>query len=112
MSSLLDSLEPVDYPPRTLRTGFLHHVDRLPHHAALSVGARVYTYAEVADTARRWAARLVDAVEGRPRRVGVLAYRNEPSYLGVLASVLAGAAFVPLNRRFPLERTRAMLEQA
>ncbi|MFT3770637.1 MAG: citrate/2-methylcitrate synthase [Minicystis sp.] len=95
-----------------MRTGFLHNVERLPQHAALRVGARVYTYGEVAETAGRWAARLVDAAGGRPRRVGVLAYRNEASYLGVLASVLAGAAFVPLNRRFPLERTRAMLEQA
>ncbi|MEH1781563.1 MAG: amino acid adenylation domain-containing protein [Nostoc sp.] len=96
----------------SLRAGFLHHADRLPHHAALTLGKRIYTYAEVADTARRWAACLVAAAEGRPRRVGILAYRSETSYLGVLASLFAGAAFVPLNHKFPLERTRAMIEQA
>ena len=66
----------------------------------------------MADTARRWAARLIDAAGGRPRRVAIFAYRSEVSYIGVLAALFAGAAFVPLNRKFPIERTRAMLEQA
>ncbi|MEV7024826.1 amino acid adenylation domain-containing protein [Kitasatospora sp. NPDC093558] len=97
---------------RSLRAGFLQHADLRPDHVALTVGRRAYTYAEGADTARRWATRLTEGVGGRPRRVGVFAYRSESSYLGVLAALFAGAAFVPLNRRFPLQRTRAMLEQA
>ena len=48
----------------------------------------------------------------RPRRVGVLGYRSETSYLGTLASLFAGAAFVPLNPRFPVRRTRAIIERA
>ncbi|MFI9273187.1 amino acid adenylation domain-containing protein [Kitasatospora sp. NPDC052896] len=97
---------------RSLRAGFLHHADVRPDHIALTIGRRAYTYAEGADTARRWATRLTEGIGGRPRRVGVFAYRSESSYLGVLAALFAGAAFVPLNRRFPLQRTRAMMEQA
>ncbi|HEY0079217.1 MAG TPA: amino acid adenylation domain-containing protein [Pyrinomonadaceae bacterium] len=96
----------------SLRAGFLYQAGRLPHNAALTIGSRVYTYAEAADTARRWATRLLDSAGGRPRRVGILADRSATSYLGVLAGLFAGAGFVPLNNKFPSERTRSMLAQA
>ncbi|MFE7778548.1 amino acid adenylation domain-containing protein [Streptomyces sp. NPDC057445] len=95
-----------------LGSGLLHHARVRPDHVALTVGRRDYTYAEAASTARRWAAVLVEAAGGRPRRVGVFAQRNEVSYLGVAAALFAGAAFVPLNRKFPSSRTRGMLERA
>ncbi|MEU7583133.1 amino acid adenylation domain-containing protein [Streptomyces sp. NPDC041068] len=97
---------------RRLGDGFLQHADVRPDHLALTVGKRDITYAEAADTARRWAASLVEAAGGRPRRVAVFAHRTAPSYLGVLAALFAGAAFVPLNRKFPVSRTRTMLERA
>ncbi|MEU6083348.1 amino acid adenylation domain-containing protein [Streptomyces sp. NPDC047108] len=101
-------------PPHTgLASGFLHHARHSPDRVALTIGRRAYTYAEGADIALRWAARLVDAAGGRrPERVGVFAHRSEASYLGCLAALFAGAAFVPLNRKLPLERTRTMLERA
>lgn len=92
--------------------GVLRHVERLSGHAALTLEGRVYCYAELADLACRWAARLLDAADGRPRRVGILGYRSETSYVGVLASLMAGAAFVPLDPRLPAARTRAMVEQS
>ncbi|WP_369261758.1 amino acid adenylation domain-containing protein [Streptomyces sp. R35] len=97
---------------RPLGTGFLQHAAARPDHVALTLGRRAYTYAEAASVARRWAARLVEACGGRPRRVGVFAYRSEAGYFGTLAALCAGAAFVPLNRKFPIARTRAMLERA
>ncbi|MFJ8715513.1 AMP-binding protein [Streptomyces violaceus] len=95
-----------------LGAGLLHHARVLPGCIALTIGSRGYTYEEAAATARRWAALLVEAAGGRPRRVGVFAHRSEASYLGVAAALCAGAAFVPLNRKFPAERTRSMLERA
>ncbi len=95
-----------------LHAGFLHQSERLPDHPALRLSKRTLTYSEVAETARRWATRLIGASGGRPRRVGVFAHRSETAYVGVLASLFAGAAFVPLNKKFPVERTRAMLAQA
>ncbi|WP_405683791.1 amino acid adenylation domain-containing protein [Streptomyces sp. NBC_00057] len=95
-----------------LGSGLLHHAALLPDHVALTAQGRDVTYAEAADTARRWATLLVEAVGRRPRRVAVFAQRSVTSYLGVAASLLAGAAFVPLNRKFPRERTLTMLERA
>jgi amino acid adenylation domain-containing protein len=83
-----------------------------PDAVALVLDQRSWTYAEIDDTARRWASRLLDATGGHPSRIGVLGYRSETSYLGTLASLFAGAAFVPLNPRFPVRRTRAMIEMA
>ena len=97
---------------QSLHAGFLRQARLGPGNAALVIGSRTYSYAEASEIARRWAARLIDSAGGRPRRVGVFAYRSEVSYLGVLAALFSGAAFVPLNRKFPVDRTRAMLEQA
>ncbi|WP_225860931.1 amino acid adenylation domain-containing protein [Streptomyces triticiradicis] len=102
-------------PTRPLADGFRHHASTHPDRIALTVGRRSLTYAEADSTARRWATRLLETRgdgERRPRRVGVLAHRSEPAYLGVLAALYSGAAFVPLNRKFPVARTRAMLERA
>jgi amino acid adenylation domain-containing protein len=79
---------------------------------ALSLGMRIYTYAELCQTANRWASFLKEIHGGTPRRVGILAFQSMTSYLGVMACLYAGSAFVPLNPRFPVERTRVMCEQA
>jgi amino acid adenylation domain-containing protein len=110
-------LDPAPFASResthpTLRSGFLSSAARHPDAVALTIGTRAWTYAEAEHIARRWASRILDVSGGQARRVGVFGYRSETSYLGALASLFAGAAFVPLNRRFPVERTRAMLEQA
>ncbi|MGF1431025.1 amino acid adenylation domain-containing protein [Kitasatospora sp. LaBMicrA B282] len=97
---------------RSLGSGFFAHAAACPDDIALTIGPRHYSYAELDRTARGWAARLHQAVGHRPRRVGVFAHRSETSYLGVLAALAAGAAFVPLNRKFPLHRTRGMLARA
>jgi amino acid adenylation domain-containing protein len=95
-----------------LHAGFLRQVITGPDNIALIVGDRAWTYAEISEIARRWAAGLIEGTAGRPSRVAIYASRSEISYIGVLATLFAGAAFVPLNRKFPLERTRAMLELA
>ena len=62
--------------------------------------------------ARRWSAAIVGRL-GRPaERVGVFGSRSEVSYTAALAALYSGAAFVPLNPRFPADRTRAMIRQA
>ncbi|MFG2196038.1 amino acid adenylation domain-containing protein [Streptomyces sp. NPDC048639] len=112
-SVTVNTLTTAPPPYGSLASGFLHHARHSPGSVALTVGKREYTYGEGADIALRWASRLVDAVGGRrPERVGVFAHRSEASYLGTLAALFAGAAFVPLNRKLPLERTRTMLERA
>jgi amino acid adenylation domain-containing protein len=97
---------------RSLRTGFLEHAARTPDAPALWVDDRTLTYADLERRARTWAGAIVGRL-GRPAaRVAILGQRSEIAYAGALAALCAGAAFVPLNPRFPLERTRAMLEAA
>ena len=55
---------------------------------------------------------MLDACGTPPRRVGVFAYRSETAYVGVPAARLRRVTFVPLNRTFPLRRTRRMIELA
>src|SRR5581483_2356069 len=87
---------------RSLRTGFLARAAGQPGAAALLIGDRTWSYAELDRTARTWAHAIVDGLGRRAERVGVLGYRSELSYAGTLAALLAGAAFVPLNPTFPV----------
>lgn len=43
-------------------------------------------------------------------RIGVLSNHRIETYLAVLASVSAGATFVPLNPKFPVDRLRSIVE--
>src|SRR5471030_36343 len=96
----------------SLRAGFLKQVAWRPDAPALVVKDRAYSYGELDETSRRWASAIVRRL-GRPaERIGVFGSRSEVSYTAVLAALYSGAAFVPLNPRFPAERTRAMIRLA
>ena len=83
-----------------------------PDAPALVVKSRSLSYGELDETARRWAGAIVRCL-GRPAvRVGVFGSRSVVSYTAVLAALYSGAAFVPLNPRFPADRTRSMIRQA
>lgn len=97
---------------RSLRSGFLLTAASRPDGPALVVEGTVFTYRELEGVARSWAHAICDAL-GRPaERVGVFAYRSAVAYTGALAALFSGAAFVPLNRTFPVGRTRTMIELA
>ncbi len=97
---------------RSLRSGFLRSAASYPDAPALILGERSITYKELDQTARTWAGTILGSL-GRPaRRVGILAYRSEVSYAGVLAALYSGAAFVPLNPTFPAGRTSEMVRLA
>jgi amino acid adenylation domain-containing protein len=97
---------------RSLRTGFLISAQRWPNKACLVVKGTTYSYSEVEAWARCWAGAIVEAIDGRARRVGVFGNRSRTSYVGVLAALFSGGTFVPLNSTFPRERTREMIRQA
>jgi amino acid adenylation domain-containing protein len=97
---------------RSLRSGFLQSVSRYPDRPALMVAGVQRSYAELAHNARVWAQAMVTCLNRPAERVGIFAYRSEVAYTGVLAALLSGAAFVPLNQTFPVERTRAMIQRA
>ena len=47
-----------------------------------------------------------------PRRTAVLANRHLWSYVGIVGTLLAGHAYVPLNPRHPIDRLRSILHRA
>lgn len=96
----------------TLQTGFAEAAAHAPGAPALFVRDTTRTYGEMDDAARRWAQTILTAL-GRPAaRVGVFGSRSEVSYTAVIAALYSGATFVPLNPRFPADRTRRMAQLA
>ena len=96
----------------SLREGFLKQVALRPDAPALVVKDRILSYGELDEKARRWAGAILRHLGGPAARVGVFGSRSETSYTAALAALYSGAAFVPLNPRFPVDRTRAMISRA
>jgi len=76
---------------------------------ALEVGGERFTYRQLAGMAESLAAQIRRDRETVPRRIGLLAERSLPAYVGYLAVQRLGASVVPLNPAFPQARTQHML---
>src|SRR5438552_3456210 len=98
---------------RILWTGFARSCQQFPDRSAISVAGHEVSYAELGQRAKRLAATLQrEAPEAAVPLTAVFAYRSETAYAGVLACLMAGHGYVPLNRTFPVGRTRLMLERS
>src|SRR5437868_12981918 len=96
--------------PRLLWTGFLRSCKPFPTRGAIDVAGREVTYEQLAYIAKRLAATLqASAVPDAAPLTAVFAYRSETAYAAVLGVLMAGHGYVPLNRTFPVDRTRLML---
>jgi amino acid adenylation domain-containing protein len=89
-----------------LRTRFEEH----HAHPALSLGGRQFSYGELLAAAKAQAE--VFASELPPGPVGILAVRSWEAYTGILAAVLSGRAYVPLQPKYPLSRLVSMTSVA
>ena len=111
MESSAASSAPV--APEALFAGFLRSESRFGERLALEVGGETLTYAQLGSRARSLAATLAAATPpGGSPLVGVFAHRSVTAFAGVLGALLDGRGYVALNRKFPLERTRLMLERS
>jgi len=70
---------------------------------ALWLGGNFITYAELFGAAAKTADAIMEITEPG-ERIGVLAQWSFPAYAGILASVLSGRPYVPINMKFPFER--------
>ena len=95
----------------SLETGFLRSAQLFPHRPALEVGGRIYTYEELLQEAASLAATLQQHAPAEPRFTAIYAYRSPVAYAGILAVLLRGHSYVPLNPRFPTVRTKLFLER-
>ena len=96
-----------------LYRGFVRSSERFPDRPALEVDDRTLTYRELFARAAAIAATLEreSPAAGAPV-TAVFAYRSVTAFAAVLGTLLRGHAYVALNRRFPPDRSRLMLERA
>jgi amino acid adenylation domain-containing protein len=96
-----------------LSSGFLSSSRQFPERPAIEVARHEVSYRELAQAAMRLAATIqAKAPAGGCPLTAVFAYRSETAYAAVLGALMAGHGYVPLNRTFPIDRTRLMLERS
>jgi amino acid adenylation domain-containing protein len=97
----------------SLSSEFLKSVQNFGSRPALEVEGRIWSYNELHDLATRIAATLAKYdTAGNVPLTAVFAYRSIAAYAGVLAALFRGHGYVPLNRTFPVDRTKSMLVRA
>ncbi|MFJ3463657.1 non-ribosomal peptide synthase/polyketide synthase [Achromobacter spanius] len=85
---------------------------RTPDAVAVCCDAQTLSYAELEHRANRLAHRLVAAGAGPDARVGICMRRSSSMVVALLASVKAGAAYVPLDPDLPRERLQYMVRDS
>ena len=81
--------------------------------SALVYQDTVYTYRTLIREAEKWAVTLLNSTKkNRLHRVAIYSYRSPTSYIGTVAALMTGAAFIPLNPRLPTERNINILKQS
>ena len=98
---------------RSLRDGFLRAAATMPDRPALEVAGETLTYARLHDLAAGLAATLErERPASDPPLTAVFGARSVTAFAGVLGALLRGHGYVPLNPKFPADRTRVMLERS
>jgi nonribosomal peptide synthetase DhbF len=101
-----------DGPAGTLPELFASQAARTPDATALVTGDAELTYAELHAASSRLARHLMGLGAGPERVVAVALPRGEMMITALLAVVKAGAAYLPVDARYPAERIGFMLADA
>ncbi|HEY0699100.1 MAG TPA: amino acid adenylation domain-containing protein, partial [Micromonospora sp.] len=101
--------QPVD---TTLAGLFARRAEATPDAVALSCEGQSVSYAELAGRAHRLAHHLRSLGVQRGSRVGLCLQRSTDMIVGVLGTLAAGAAYVPLDLGHPADRMRYILSDA
>lgn len=96
-----------------LAAGFVSSAQAFPDRPALAVDARSWSYEELLHASAAIMSALKEHTRGGgPPWTAVFAHRSLVAYAGVLGALLRGHGYVPLNRKFPVLRTKAMFERS
>jgi amino acid adenylation domain-containing protein len=106
------AVEPIPAPAACIHELFEGQAARTPEATALVCGVRRLTYRELDERADLLARRLRSLGVGPESRVGLLLGRDEELVAAILGVLKAGAAYVPLDPRYPRERLAFMLEDS
>lgn len=85
---------------------------RRPHDVALVSETGVHDYADLNDRANRLARVLINAGAGPERIVAVVLPRSADLIVALLATLKAGAAYLPVDPSYPSERNGFVLDDA
>lgn len=100
-------------PPRTLADIFRDTAARFPDASALDDGRESLSYADLLGRVKAYAKRLQLAGVGAGDKVGVrIPSGTNELYVAILATLLAGAAYVPVDADDPEERARLVFGEA
>ncbi|MEV3991474.1 amino acid adenylation domain-containing protein [Streptomyces sp. NPDC049837] len=96
--------------PRTmLGDDFVARARSAPDAAAILTSSGTVTYGELLDRAARAAAWLRERGVARDELVGLVMHRGPEQIVGILATVLAGGAYLPVDASLPAARQEYML---
>ncbi len=91
---------------------FEEQLERTPDAAAVIFRGQQLSYRELNEKAARLARRLQELGAGPDVIVGICADRSLEMMVGLLGILKAGAAYMPLDPAFPLDRRQFMLEDS
>ncbi len=98
---------------KTLIQLFEEQVKKTPEKIALTYGNTQLTYKELNQKANQLARFIRDSYQLKPDDIVALCLeRNEYMFIGILASLKSGAAYVPIDINFPKERINYILEDS
>src|SRR5438874_5261270 len=102
-----------DKRERLVWSAFLRSCEKFPDRPAIEVAGCELSYKQLGERAWRLAATIqANARPGEVPLTAVFAHRSHTAYAAVLGAVMAGHGYVPLNRTFPIDRTRLILEKS
>jgi amino acid adenylation domain-containing protein len=92
-----------------LLRGFVESADRHPARPALVAEGQELSYESLRSRARQIAAVIAQFQPKEYPLGAILAARSITAYAGILGILASGKGYVPLNPKFPIERSRRML---
>jgi len=96
----------------TIPQAFEQQVDRQPDAVALVHDGRSWSFSDVNQAANRIARLLVKKGIGRESLVGVFLERSPEMVIALMGILKSGAAYVPMDPSYPVERTSFLIRDA
>ncbi|HDR6246264.1 TPA: amino acid adenylation domain-containing protein [Bacillus cereus] len=113
--ALYQQLNDTDLPLssyHSIQERFYEHVHAKPEAVAISTENRVYTYHEINQRSNQVAHGLISLGVQKGDRVAIFLHRSVESIIAILGILKAGGTYVPIDVKYPLERTQYILQDS
>lgn len=102
----------IEIPKQTIIDLFNYQVKINPNKTALAFGDTKLTYSELNRKATLFAHKLITDGVKKETFVGICIERTSEMIIGMLAILKCGAAYVPIDTKYPKERIRYIIDDA